>query len=206
MVQSLKKFLLGLICGITVTASTAVYASDTIQAYLFPVRYQINGESKGMETEYSTLNYNGHAYVPIRFIAENLGAFVDYNDQNKEIKVNHFPASMDLLTDNKYPNIHFGLIDLYLDGGYTGIRGLLSLKDMKESEIKKEYTINFKLNFYDKNNDLIGSALGSSKSGSSNEKQTISNGEIKYVAAGEVGDFSKYAFVKFEIINIEEQK
>ncbi|MCY9667665.1 copper amine oxidase N-terminal domain-containing protein [Paenibacillus alginolyticus] len=201
----MKKFLLGLICGITVTASTAVYASDTIQAYLFPVRYQINGEIKGMEKDYSTLNYNGHVYVPIRFITENLGAFVDYNDRNTEIKVNYFPAGMDLLTDNKYPNIHFGIIDLYLDGGYTGIWGLLSLNDMKES-VKKEYTINFKLNFYDKNNDLIGSALGSSKSGSSAEKQTISNGEIKYAAAGEVGDFSKYNNVKFEIIDFEEQK
>lgn len=44
------------------------------------------------------------------------------------------------------------------------------------------------------------------KTFSSKEKRTISNGEIKYVAAGEVGDFSKYANVNFEIINIEEQK
>ncbi|MDQ0875691.1 hypothetical protein QFZ77_004350 [Paenibacillus sp. V4I3] len=202
----MKKFLLGLICGITITASTAVYASDTIQTYLFPVRYEINGQNKEMEKEYSTLNYNGHAYVPIRFIAENMGAFVVYNEQNNEIKVNHFPASMDLLTDNKYPNIHFGLIDLYLDGGYTGIRGLLSLDDIEELIIKKEYKIDFKLNFYDKNNELIGSALGSTKYGSSDEKRTISMGEIKYVAAGEVGDFSKYAYMKLEILNIEEQK
>ncbi|MDF2651263.1 MAG: copper amine oxidase-like protein [Paenibacillus sp.] len=198
----MKKFIFGLICGITVTTSTAVYASETIQTYLFPVRYEINGQNTEMEKEYSTLNYNGHAYVPIRFIAENLGAFVDYNEQNKEIKINHFPASMDLLTDNKYPNIHFGLIDLYLDGGYTGIRGLLSLDDRKEPIIKKEYLINFKLNFYDKNNELMGSALGSTIYGTSAEKRTISNGEIKHVAAGEVGDFSKYANVNFEIINI----
>ncbi|WP_171645116.1 stalk domain-containing protein [Paenibacillus phytorum] len=202
----MKKFLFGLICGITVTASTAVYASDTIQTYLFPVRYEINGLNKEMEKEYATLNYNGHAYVPIRFIAENLGAFVDYNEQDSEIKINHFPASTVLLTDNKYPNIHFGLIDLYLDGGYTGIRGLLSLDDIEELLTKKEYKIDFKLNFYDKKNDLMGSALGSTKYGSSGEKRTIGMGEIKYVAAGEVGDFSKYDYVKLEILDIEEQK
>ncbi|SED10877.1 hypothetical protein [Paenibacillus sp. GP183] len=41
----MKKFLIGLTCGIALTATTAVYASDTIQAYLFPAKIEINGQS-----------------------------------------------------------------------------------------------------------------------------------------------------------------
>lgn len=42
----LKKFLLGLTCGITLTATTAVYASNTINAILFPAKYIFNGQEK----------------------------------------------------------------------------------------------------------------------------------------------------------------
>ncbi|KRE99359.1 hypothetical protein ASG89_27755 [Paenibacillus sp. Soil766] len=89
------------------------------------------------------------------------------------------------------------MLDLYLDGGYTGIRGLLALDHDKDSIT--EHEIAFELHFYDANNKLIGTALGTSKPSSSVQKQTISTGEIKYVSAGEVGDFSKYAKVDFEI-------
>ncbi|MEK3724820.1 hypothetical protein [Paenibacillus sp. FSL H8-0034] len=59
----MKKFFLGLACGILVTASTATYASDTIQAYLFPVGFELNGQEKKLDNEYAILNYKGHAYV-----------------------------------------------------------------------------------------------------------------------------------------------
>jgi hypothetical protein len=196
----LKKFILGLICGIALTATTAVYASDSIQAYLFPAFFKINGLNAPLDDkEYAVLNYQGHAYVPVRFIAEQLGAFVDYTDQGiyKEININHFPSNVAILTDDKFSNIHFGLLDLYLDGGYTGIRGLLSLDRANDSIT--EHDIEFKLHFYDANNKLIGTATGTSIPGGSDQKQTISTGEIKYVQAGEVGDFSKYAKVVFEV-------
>jgi hypothetical protein len=64
--MNLKKFIIGLICGIGLTATTAVYASDTIQAYLFPVKFVLNGESKEVDSnQYVVLNHNGHAYVPM---------------------------------------------------------------------------------------------------------------------------------------------
>lgn len=83
--SDLKKFILGLVCGIGLTATTAVYASETIQAYLFPVRYEINGQDKELDSEYVTLNYNGYAYVPVRFIAESMGASVGYHQQSSTI-------------------------------------------------------------------------------------------------------------------------
>ncbi|WP_240416229.1 stalk domain-containing protein [Paenibacillus periandrae] len=74
----MKQFFLGLVCGSVVMASTAAYASDTIQAYLFPVGFELNGQDKKLDNEYAALNYKGHAYVPIRFVAESLGMGVRY--------------------------------------------------------------------------------------------------------------------------------
>jgi hypothetical protein len=197
--RHLKKFILGLVVGTLLSISTAVFASESVQSYLFPAYFTINGQTASLDKEYAVLNYQGHAYVPVRFIAEQLGAFVDYTERGtykKEITINHFPSNVPILTDKKYSYIHFGLLDLNLDGGYTGIRGLLALDNDKDTKTKKEHDIEFKLHFYDSNDQLIGTAWGTSKSG---EKSTISTGEIKYVLAGEVGDFSKYAKVAFEI-------
>jgi len=169
----MRKFVLGLIVGSALSLSTVVAASDSIQAFLFPAYFTFNGQHAETDKDSPVLNYNGQTYVPARFIAEQLGAFVDYNDDHKEIIINHFPSSQNLLTDNKYLNVHFSLIDVYLDGGYTGVRGLLSVDKLKVSTTKTEYEIEFSLNFYDEKDKLIGTALGSSKAGSSLDKQTI---------------------------------
>ncbi|CAN7742664.1 hypothetical protein [Paenibacillus sp. LjRoot56] len=179
-----------------------MFASESVQTYLFPAFFNINGKNAHApidDKEYAVLNYQGHAYVPVRFISEQLWAFVDYTDQGtyKEITINHFPSNVPILKDNKYANINFGLLDLYLDGGYTGILGLLALDHDKNSIT--EHDIEFKLHFYDVNDKLIGTASSTSKPGGSDQKQTISTGEIKYVSAGEVGDFSKYTKVNFEV-------
>ncbi|MDQ0874314.1 hypothetical protein QFZ77_002973 [Paenibacillus sp. V4I3] len=197
----MKKFILGLVVGTSLSITTVVFASESLQTSLFPAFFKINGLNAPLEKEYAVLNYQGHAYVPVRFMAEQLGAFVDYTDQGmyKDITINHFPSNVAILADKKYSNIHFGLLDLYLDGGYTGIRGLLALDQDKDSQIKTEHDIEFKLHFYDANDNLIGTASGTSRADGSDQKQTISTGEIKCVSAGEVGDFSKYVNVDFEV-------
>lgn len=97
----MKKFLLGLVCGMGLTATTAVYALETIQAYLFPVRYEFNGQAKELDSEYATLNYNGHAYVPVRFVAESLGVGVRYINsitEGKVISIMNEPTNVDETT------------------------------------------------------------------------------------------------------------
>lgn len=83
----MKKFILGLICGIGLTATTAVYASDTLQTYLFPVKFFFNSQAKEFDSEYTTLNYSGHAYVPVRWVVENMGGKVNYDDIEKTIYI-----------------------------------------------------------------------------------------------------------------------
>ncbi|UKS28559.1 copper amine oxidase N-terminal domain-containing protein [Paenibacillus sp. HWE-109] len=99
----MKKFVLGLICGIGLTATTAVYASDTIQAYLFPAKFVFNGETKELDTnENIVLNHNGHAYVPVRFVAENMGKIVKYEYETKTIFIEDTYLSKKLTIDKEF--------------------------------------------------------------------------------------------------------
>lgn len=86
----MKKFILGLLCGIALMAGSAAYASDALQpitAYLFPVKFVINGQSKELGGEYTAFNYNGHAYVPVRFVAESMGGVVGYDEGSETIHI-----------------------------------------------------------------------------------------------------------------------
>lgn len=89
----MKKFLLGLFCGMTLAATTTIYASDEIRAVLFPVTIQFNGETKDPGSRYSILNYEGHTYVPLRFMAENLNAGALYDAQSRKVSVESEPKN-----------------------------------------------------------------------------------------------------------------
>ncbi|MDQ1910708.1 stalk domain-containing protein [Paenibacillus sp. GD4] len=89
----MKKFVLGLLCGAILAASTTLYASDEIRATLFPVTFQFNGETKDLGSRFAVLNYDGHTYVPVRFMAEQLGAGARYDETTRTVSVQSSPAS-----------------------------------------------------------------------------------------------------------------
>lgn len=80
----MKKFVIGFVLGAAIAASTAVAASDSIEAYLFPSRVSIHsGETiQTVDTtgEHAVVNINGKAYIPLRTFAEAMGAKVDYEE------------------------------------------------------------------------------------------------------------------------------
>lgn len=59
----MRKFVLGLIFGFGLSLGTLVFASNSIETLLFPVKYTFNGMDKQLDEAYVTLNYKGHAYV-----------------------------------------------------------------------------------------------------------------------------------------------
>lgn len=73
-----RTFACGLVAGAIIASSTTAFAADFIQAALYPIKLVINGEEQKIPDEYSVLNYNGHTYVPLRFIAENIGGKVGF--------------------------------------------------------------------------------------------------------------------------------
>jgi hypothetical protein len=116
----MKKFILGLTCGVALTSTTAVFAADTIQAYLFPAKFVINGENK-IAQGYETLNYDGHAYVPVRFIAESMGSKVAYDDASKTITVDN---GFNIIDPNNR-DINAGHISITKEGNHSIISGKL---------------------------------------------------------------------------------
>ncbi|OPH62148.1 hypothetical protein BC351_02650 [Paenibacillus ferrarius] len=183
----MKKFLLGLICGITISATTVVYASDTIQAFLYPVKYAFNGENKEMNSDYQTLNYNGHAYVPIRFLAENIGATVEFNNEKQQISVDYETANGLNLKDGwNVDYITVGNLKLFNEGNHTKIVGQVKLKEGRGYGLH----VVLYLRFYDKNGILIGKASVSNIQ--------MDGGQIKTFEAVGEGDFSNYSIATLD--------
>jgi hypothetical protein len=65
---------------------------------LFPASFEVNGQTKQLGSEYTVLNYNGHAYVPVRFVAESLGAGVRYIYKDNVISIMNEPVNVDETT------------------------------------------------------------------------------------------------------------
>jgi hypothetical protein len=138
-VRNLKKFLLGLTCGIALTATTAVYAADPIKAYLFPAKFSFNGKVTELSSdEYVILNHNGHAYVPIRFVAETMGTAVSYNDSKQTIFVNSKDYLLNvenlkvrLLNKSTKAEVLDVLGDKYTDLGSPPMEGGVQYPDIK---------------------------------------------------------------------------
>jgi hypothetical protein len=91
----MKKFILGLVLGGFLSLSTAAYATNSLEVLMFPVNFLINGQQKQVDNGYTVFNYNGNAYVPIRFIAENMAAEVNYDEENKRIIIQQSTAKFD---------------------------------------------------------------------------------------------------------------
>jgi flagellar hook assembly protein FlgD len=79
-----KKYIVGFIIGVGVSASTAVIASNSVQTVLFPtlIKFHVNGKLTEVDGGNSVLNYNNQAYIPLRMFSENIGATVDYRSSS----------------------------------------------------------------------------------------------------------------------------
>lgn len=101
MIKRLKNVSMGIIIGVFFAfGSSAVAATESVQAYVSSVIMMINGSLKEVPAQYSTLNYNGHVYVPIRFIAENLQSEVNYDEDLQLVSINQPEEKTVAIADN----------------------------------------------------------------------------------------------------------
>lgn len=86
--QNRKHLLLGLVLGIVVTLSFSPISAmtDTITAFMRPgFQFYFNGTPVPIPAGQTVLVYEGRSYVPARFVAENLGADVLWDDVTQRI-------------------------------------------------------------------------------------------------------------------------
>jgi hypothetical protein len=179
----LKKFILGLSCGLVIACSTATFASDSIQALLFPASFEINGNNVALNNDYKVLNLDGHAYVPIRFVAENLGATIDYDMETQKIFVKN--RSLDL-TDPDFKSISVGNLILTKDGDNTKVTGQLKMENMGN----EENMVGANISFYNDKDEKIGEVAVTG---------TSFGNKIQIFEAIGTGDFRAFSTVKLHI-------
>lgn len=153
----MKKFIGGLVCGIVISLCTAVYAEKLGELNLFPVAFKFNDKTVSLEENYVSLNYEGHTYVPLRFIAENLGALVSYDSRSGTVSILYNESNQQILRDPSYPSVAIGNLKPVKDGEETRLDGYL-LFDSSDKQIKAEQVMQMRiqLTFYDRNQKQIG--------------------------------------------------
>ncbi|OCT13670.1 hypothetical protein A8709_18965 [Paenibacillus pectinilyticus] len=183
----MKKFIFGLSCGLMIAGSTAAFASDSIQALLFPARFEINGSAVDLGKDYQVLNVDGHAYVPVRFVAENLGANIDYDTDSQKIVIQNRPLD---ITDPDYKTISVGNLILTKDGDNTKVTGQLKFDGVGITQ----NSINALLTFYNEDNVKIGDVTISGDDFGVDAKTFVTEGK---------GDFRKYdaAYLNIRSVN-----
>ncbi|GAA3413803.1 stalk domain-containing protein [Paenibacillus hodogayensis] len=145
----MKKFVVGLCFGLAIACSSITFASDSIQAILFPAHFEINGNNTSLDDDYKVLNVDGHAYVPIRFVAEQLGATIDYDQEQQKIFVKN--QKLDL-SDPDYKGIFVGNVILTKNGSNTKVTGQLQIEGVGSTKNSVEAV----LMFYNDNSEKIG--------------------------------------------------
>lgn len=70
--------------------SAGVFAEDASRVFFNLIKVELNGKL----TDAPTILYQGTAYVPIRFVAQELGADVKWDGQNKKVIIKNAPQSV----------------------------------------------------------------------------------------------------------------
>jgi Copper amine oxidase N-terminal domain. len=98
-----KQLVIGVLLGSMITGAGAAAASQstTITAFLKDgILFKFNGEEKKLEDGYSVLNYKNSTYVPARFVAEELGATVTWDNKTQTISINSSVGSKEPVQSN----------------------------------------------------------------------------------------------------------
>lgn len=79
----------GIALGIILTMSFQVFAAsaiEKIEAYANKeMNFEFDGKAVALPSEYEVIVYKDRSYVPARFVAENLGATVNWDNNTKKI-------------------------------------------------------------------------------------------------------------------------
>lgn len=106
----MKKFITGFTLGALIFSSSIIYAasgSTLLEVYYNVKDMKINNKSN-MPTERPFI-YNGTTFVPIRYIAENLGQQVLWDNENQTVKINNCDNYEYIVTDTR-PDDHLNFV------------------------------------------------------------------------------------------------
>ena len=91
-----RQLIIGIIIGLLCTLSTGALASTSswVSALIDgDIAFQFDGQRETLPAGYTVLLYENRTYVPARFVAEKLGAAVEWDALTKTVKINARPCT-----------------------------------------------------------------------------------------------------------------
>lgn len=98
--QKFRQYTIGIAIGVLLTiGSTALANTNKLPSITDWVKFKFNDIVKEIPEGYTVISYDGRMYVPARFIAEELGASVDWNKETQTILIKKERISLKDETD-----------------------------------------------------------------------------------------------------------
>ncbi|CAM3599352.1 stalk domain-containing protein [Marinicrinis lubricantis] len=82
----MKKALIGLFLGLAILI-TAAFSTGIVQVTIFPGKLTVNEQPSSLGEDYRLFQYREHVYVPIRYVTEEMGGEVRYNQETQQIDI-----------------------------------------------------------------------------------------------------------------------
>jgi hypothetical protein len=182
-----RRFVIGLLCGAIFSLSTIASAKPNFKVEVFPAKFLFNHKAVDMPADYQVFNEQGRAYVPIRFLAENMQSYIHYNSQTETIEVQYLDPAKPIYSDwqGYFPQVKVGNVTYKVIGENTEITGDYTVYNDKSTN-----TVAFSLAFMDENGAEIGKAAGGGD---------LAAGEVGHFAATVPGIIKENMEVKMEL-------
>ncbi|WP_405081516.1 copper amine oxidase [Paenibacillus chitinolyticus] len=97
----MKKIMVAVVLGLLAFMSILAYALSFSLDFLSSQKFIVNGK----DVEYSVIDYNGHVYVPLRFVAENMASDVEYREYTGIASINQRSTRFDDVVAAPKPEI-----------------------------------------------------------------------------------------------------
>lgn len=184
MFRKYKQLFFGVVIGAVIVGIPTAFADQNISAAIQSVNYVFNGAPKPLGNDYVSINYNGHVYVPARFVAESLGASVGYNGNTQTITITSGSSGANGTQSSGV--IQFSNTKSQQDSfGYTNVIGIAKNTD----SVTHSFTI--VVSFFDASGNLLGTASGA--------MNDLAAGDSKTFTCIATADYSKAASYKVQV-------
>ena len=99
--KKIRPYVIGFVAGAVCMVSTSVIAANSeVVAQVFnEAFFKINDKLVYAPSDQPVINYNNRAYVPVRFVAEQLGCEVGWDVATKQVTIKHEPEVVEKVVE-----------------------------------------------------------------------------------------------------------
>lgn len=196
----MKKIVFGFLLGVLVSLSVTGYAATRPDVILASTKLVLNGVKAGLDNELGLLRYKDSLYVPIRYMAETLGAGVGYEPETDTVSILYSKGSENR-KDPEHPGIQVGNLQVVKEKENTKVRGHWLIDRANETG-SPLYGL-FVLHFYDASGAKIGQVQHGVIAGETEYGPPRRIGMVHPFEADSPDDLTGYSRVRLEVLYLD---